>query len=284
MSEHDEGRPDGGTSVESGAAAPADPEADAVDADTDGQSTTEGGGERVDGSTNAGDDTGAEQGRTTAASGALAGVTVRRSVLRSTNHWVGIAGLAFLTAGLGVALRSQALLLSAVVGVGYLAYANASEAPEPSLAVARGVDDPDPDPGDRVDVTVTVENVGDAVLPDLRIVDDVPEALAVVDGPARTATALRPGARATFTYTVTARRGEFTFDGLTAIARNVSGSRERELDVEMATTTVTCLPPIDATVAVPLRGLTSPYTGRVVTDSSGEGVEFSSMREYQHGD
>ena len=215
---------------------------------------------------------------------ATTATTVRAETLRATNRWVGVATIALLSAGLGVAVRSRPLLLAAVVGVGYLAYANATEAPEPALAVSREVGDSLPEPGDRVEIRATVENVGETALPDLRVVEQVPEALAVVDGPARTATALRPGARMTFSYTVVARRGEYDFDGLTAIARNASGSRERELDLATAATTLTCLPPIDATDTVPLRGLTLPYTGRVSTDSSGEGVEFASVREYQHGD
>jgi len=215
---------------------------------------------------------------------AASATTVREMRLTPTNHWVGIAAITFLTAGLGVMTRSRPLFLAAVVGVGYLAYANATEAPDPSLAVTRSIADPDPEPGDRVRVTVRVTNAGDAILPDLRVVEQIPDALAVVDGPARTATALRPGASVTFSYTVLARRGRFAFEGIDVIARNVSGSRERVLDLATAETTLTCLPPLDATDTVPLQGLTSPYTGRVSTDSAGEGVEFASLREYQHGD
>jgi len=218
------------------------------------------------------------------AAGEAGATTVREMHLVSTNHWVGVATVSFLTAGLGVVLRSRPLFLAAVVGVGYLAYANATEAPEPSISVTRSVADPDPEPGDRVRVTVTVTNTGDEVLSDLRIVEQVPDAIAVVDGPARTATALRPGASVTFAYTVLARRGRFTFEGIDVIARNVSGSRERVLDLATAETTITCLPGLDATDTVPLQGLTSPYTGRVSTDSAGEGVEFASLREYHHGD
>ncbi|ELZ30493.1 hypothetical protein C475_00075 [Halosimplex carlsbadense 2-9-1] len=210
--------------------------------------------------------------------------TVRSSRLRSTNHWVGFATLVFGSAGLGAIVRSRPLMLAAVVGVGYLAYANTTEAPEPELTVERRLSEEEPEPGDTVEVTVVVENVGEAALADLRVVEQVPEALAVTDGPARAATALRPGARMTFSYTVLARRGAYRFEGLTVIARNASGSRERELDVGTEPAAITCLAPVDATETVPLRGLTSPYTGRVSTDSSGEGTEFASLREYQHGD
>ena len=216
---------------------------------------------------------------TTPESGTRSPATTRR-----TNRWVGVAGLSFLTAGLGVATSTRPLVLAAVVGVAYLAYANVASAPSPSLSVARTVSDATPEPGDEVRVTVSVTNTGDASLPDLRAVEQVPQALSVVKGPARAATALRPGATMTFAYTVTARRGEYAFDGLTAIVRNASGSEEREFDLRTPATTVTCVPPVDATEAVPLHALTSRYVGRVSTDTAGDGVEFASLREYQHGD
>jgi uncharacterized repeat protein (TIGR01451 family) len=211
-------------------------------------------------------------------------LAIRSVTTRRTGRWVGVAGLSFLTAGLGVATSTRPLLLAAVVGVVYLAYANVTPAPTPSLSAARRVSDPTPDPGDEVEVTVSVTNTGDSSLPDLRVVEQVPEALSVERGPARAATALRAGATMTFSYTVTARRGEFDFDGLTLVVRNASGSEEKEFDLSMGPTTVTCVPPVDATDAVPLHALTSHYTGRVATDTAGEGVEFASVREYQHGD
>ncbi|WP_135364538.1 DUF58 domain-containing protein [Halosimplex halophilum] len=274
-------RPDGGRAVMDEAGEPS------VDAGDGTESPSAGAGGR--------DGAGAETGTAAAATaGGAAGadaetpgpsaVSVRSSRVRSTNHWVGFAALVFCSAGLGALVRSRPLMLAAVAGVGYLAYANTTEAPEPALAVERRLSEDEPEPGDRVEVTVVVENVGEAVLPDLRVVEQVPEALAVTDGPARAATALRPGSRMTFSYEVLARRGAYRFEGLTVLARNASGSRERELDVETERAAITCLAPVDATDTVPLRGLTSPYTGRVPTDSSGEGTEFASLREYQHGD
>jgi len=276
----DSERPDGGRAVldEAGERS-VEPDDGATERSAEG---TERGGETSEATDEA--DGATTDGTAVAEATGPTGVTVRSSRIRSTNHWVGFATLVFLSAGLGALTRSRPLLLAAVVGVGYLAYANTTEAPDPELAVERRLSEAEPEPGDRVEVTVVVENVGEAVLPDLRVVEQVPEALAVTEGPARAATALRPGARMTFSYTLAARRGDYRFDGLTVIARNASGSRERELDVETAPASVTSLAPVDATDAVPLRGLTSPYTGRVSTDSSGEGTEFASLREYQHGD
>ncbi|PSQ21966.1 DUF58 domain-containing protein [Halobacteriales archaeon QS_9_67_15] len=285
----DEGpeRPDGGTTVDSEAVGDERARTDTSTVDDGGRWVTAdaSGRERASGLAGEGDGRSAGAERDSTEAGESTQPTDSTvATLRSTNHWVGFATLVFLAAGLGAVLRERALLLAAVVGVGYLAYANATEAPEPRLAVERHLSDEQPEPGDTVEVRVVVENVGEAVLPDLRVVEQVPEALAVTDGPARAATALRPGARMTFSYTVLARRGAYRFDALTVLARNASGSRERECDFETEPASVTCLAPIDATEAVPLQGLTSPYTGRVSTDSAGEGVEFAALREYQHGD
>jgi len=113
-------------------------------------------------------------------------LTVRSVTTRRTGRWVGVAGLSFLTAGLGIATSTRPLLLAAVVGAVYLAYANVTPAPTPSLSAARRVNDATPDPGDEVEVTVSVTNTGDNSLPDLRVVEQVPDALSVERGrPAR---------------------------------------------------------------------------------------------------
>jgi uncharacterized repeat protein (TIGR01451 family) len=214
----------------------------------------------------------------------VAPTRIRSETRRETTHWTGIGALAFAAAGLGVVLESRPLLLGVTVVVGYLAYANLLDAPSPTLAVAHRIADPDPDPGDEVTVTVVVENTGEATLTDLRMLDEVPDALEVVGGTPRTATSLRPGARATFSYDVLARRGEFTFDGLTVVARSIDGSVEREQELETTATRFACTPSLDTTTTVPLRPQTSPYTGRVSTQTTGEGVEFASLREFRSGD
>jgi len=201
-----------------------------------------------------------------------------------TNHRVGLGAIAFACAGAGVLVRSRALLLGVVVIVAYLAYADVFEAPAVSLAVAHRLDTDRAEPGDRVEVTVAVKNTGDETLPDLRLIDDVPAALEVVDGPARTATALRPGATMTFSYTVLARRGEHSFDGITVLARTLSGTIERRQDLATERHTFSCTPMLATTTTVPLQKLTSQFTGRVETDAAGEGVEFTSVREFRSGD
>ncbi|MGM0448915.1 MAG: DUF58 domain-containing protein [Methanobacteriota archaeon] len=205
----------------------------------------------------------------------------RREV--ATDRWLGIAGAALALVGLGVLVRQPSLVLAGAVGVGYAVYARTGEAPTPTLAVTRSVSDEAPAPGDEVRVTVRAENAGGTALPDLRLVDGVPPGLAVVDGPARVATALRPGTAVTFEYTVRAARGDHEWEPLTAIARDAAGARERTTALD-APTAIACTPELSAGGDLPLRGLTTVHHGRVPTDVGGAGVEFHATREYRRGD
>jgi len=200
-----------------------------------------------------------------------------------TGHWAGIGALAFAGVALGLPFQRPGLFLVSLVGVGFAAYARLGDAPTPQLRVERELSETAPSPDDEVTVTVTVENEGASTLPDLRLVDGVPPGLSVVDGTARLGTALRPGKRATYSYTVTVSRGSHDWEPMTAVVRNASGSRERTREID-AETTLQCLPELGASSALPLRGLTTPYSGRVATDVAGSGLEFHSTREYRQGD
>ncbi|WP_435347555.1 DUF58 domain-containing protein [Haloarchaeobius sp. HRN-SO-5] len=201
----------------------------------------------------------------------------------ATNHWRGVAALTFLAGGFGVVYRQPSLLLAAVVGVGYLAYVQVTEVPAATVHVRRELSDATPDLGDEVDVTVAVTNEGETVLPDLRVVDGVPEELSVVAGTPRLGTALRPGETDSFSYTVTAKRGTHEFKTCETILRDWSGQRERHTRFRTGGEMV-CTPSLSATIPMPLRKQTSQYAGRVETDVAGDGVEFHSTREYRAGD
>jgi uncharacterized protein (DUF58 family) len=202
-----------------------------------------------------------------------------------TNRWVGLEGAALLVAAVGVVLQRPALLLVAGLGVAYTAYARFGDAPEPPLSVERRVAEDSPEPESPVEVSVTVRNTGVGTLSDLRLVDGVPPGLTVTEGSPRLGTALRPGAAVTFSYAVEAVRGSHTWEPLTAVARNPAGGRERKVEIDSADpTTLSCTPPLDATDDLPLRGLTTPYAGRVATDVTGSGLEFAATREYRRGD
>ncbi|WP_336037954.1 DUF58 domain-containing protein [Halobacterium yunchengense] len=186
-------------------------------------------------------------------------------------------------AGAGVASGRPTLLVAAAVPLAFVLY-GALSAPRggESLVAARSLSTDDPMPGDRVRVTLTVENRGDSALPDVRVADGVPAGLRVVEGTPDAALALPAGGSATVEYAVVADRGTFPFDAVTVRLRGTSGGDARTLDVSAAgADRLDCR----VTVAgVPLRQQTTTHAGTLPTDSGGPGIEFHSTRDYQRGD
>lgn len=211
---------------------------------------------------------------------------LRRIARRSTEHWTGVGAVALLGIGIGVLVQRPAVVLAGVVGIGYAAFARVDRPLDPRLSLERHLEDPTPDAGDVVGVTLTVRNEGERIVPDCRLLDGVPEALAVVKGSPRLGTSLRPGETATIEYAVRASRGEHRFRPATALLRPFNGAHETEFALPSAeATTLVCVPPLEPTAApIPLRPAATRYAGRVATDRSGEGVEFASTRAYRPGD
>ena len=208
----------------------------------------------------------------------------RSEITRATNHWNGVSVVALVGIGLGVLVEQPGVLLAGVVGIGYAAYAYSTRGPSVELSVERSLDEVRPVPGAEIEVTVTVENEGSRLLPDLRLVDGVPDGLGVVDGSPRLGTTLRPGESDTISYTVLARRGVHEFEPLLALARDPSGGTERELQLE-AETALVCSPTMNPLPEVTdLREQASRRVGRVDVSAGGEGVEFFATREYRRGD
>lgn len=192
---------------------------------------------------------------------------------------VGLA--AALTAGLlGVLLGSATVVAAGLVGLAFGAYGLATKPPEATVQVAREVDDDSPAPGADVTVTVTVRNASDAPLAELRIVDEPPEDLPVVDGTPALCTSLGGDERTSFEYTVRARRGSHEFGESRVLVRNVSGTVERTRTVDLPTE-VTCRAGLDE---LPLSSQTTQYAGRVDADAPGEGVAFHSTRQFRPSD
>lgn len=196
-----------------------------------------------------------------------------------TQRWWFAAFVAVLGGAVGVLTGRANPLLIGLVGLVYLIYTHLGTSSEPAIDIERALSDPEPTPGQEVRVTVTVGNTGGYVT-DLRVIDGVPHALEVSDGSPRHATALSPGAETTYSYTLSAERGQHGFEPLTVITRTPSGSVERERNITVDTI-LTCHPPLSA---VPLQSQTTHYTGRITTDTGGSGVEFHTTREYQPGD
>lgn len=202
---------------------------------------------------------------------------------RGTGHWRGVSAAGLATLAIAVFLRNPGLLLVAAILLGVAGYARLGIAPRPTLAVERELSDDDPRPGDHVTVTVSVENTGNGLLSDLRIVDVVPDDLRVVGGSANHATALRPGEETTFEYDVLAVYGDHEFGSLYTVTYDASGHHERTGTTTDGEATLTCEPtPVQE--SVPLHPQTSGVVGRVATDVGGSGHEFHSVREYRRGD
>lgn len=202
---------------------------------------------------------------------------------RLGSRWRVWLGGALGLVGLGLAYGAPSAVAAAVVPLAYVAYAAVSALPATaSLRAERAVADRQITPGDAVPVTLTVENDGDAVLTDVRVVDGVPEELGVVGGSPRAALSLRPGETATLRYEVVARRGSYPFDSARVRLRSLAGSDAATLSVPVGgDDAVGCTAPA-ATVSV---SRAAPLgVGAATADTGGEGLEFHSTRAYRHGD
>jgi len=201
-----------------------------------------------------------------------------------TKRWFGVSAFALLALAVGVFTAQAGLLLASALGMAFSGYGRLTSPPPVHLAIERTISDAAPNPGDEVAVSLTVTNDGDRPLPDLRLVDGVPDRATVTGGSPRLATALRSGESTTIEYTVAATRGVHEFEPLTAIVRDVSGATERIASVEQGDA-FACEPDLPSpTLDVPLRPQTSQYTGRTPADAGGDGVEFYATREYRMGD
>ncbi len=197
--------------------------------------------------------------------------------------------VALLAGAGGILTKNTTMFLAGVVGFAYAAYRYGTSAPEVSVVVERTIADRSPLPSDTVEVTLTLENEGDEPIPDLRVVDGVPEQLEVVSGSPRFCTSLQPGEETAFSYEVRANRGSHEFGETRLVARNVSASAQREWAQEARladapdseTATITCQTQAED---VPLPADTAAHPGQITTDSGGEGVEFYATREYHPAD
>ena len=198
-------------------------------------------------------------------------------------RWRGaLAGTLLLTT-LGLLYAEARLFAAAAIPLVYVAVgalSSLSGASEPEIE--RTLEPSSPPPGGEVEVTLTVRNPGESALADVRIVDGVPDELAVSSGSPRRAVALRPGEERTLSYSVVAKRGEYEFGDPAVRARTTSATDRVTTAVEAAgETALSCT----RAVADPPFGRASPRrVGTHTTDSGGEGIEFHSTREYRPGD
>lgn len=202
--------------------------------------------------------------------------------VRDERWGVGLVGTLALTA-LGLLFANPVLLTGAVIPLAYVLYGLLSTVPgEATVALERSFGRVDPAPGEAVDVTLTVENTGETVLPDVRIIDGVPDEFAVTDGSPRAALALSPGESRTLTYTVVAKRGEYAFEDPAVRLRSLAASEREPLSVVAGGDTT--LRGANAITNPPGDDATLPRAGTLPTDSGGSGLEFYATRQYQSGD
>ncbi|MDZ7746601.1 MAG: DUF58 domain-containing protein [Halobacteriales archaeon] len=191
-----------------------------------------------------------------------------------------LAGTLFLLA-VGLLFAAPTALLGAVVPLVYLLATELSAVPTTDLRVTRTIEPSNPAPGERATVTLSVTNEGDSPVGDLRFVDPVPEPLTVVDGSPRGAVALRPGSTATVSYAFVAKRGRYEYAPVDLRLRSSLGDDEETLSVTAAgATEFVCR----GVTTPPESDVTQLRVGTLGTDDSGNGLEFRSVREYQHGD
>lgn len=201
----------------------------------------------------------------------------------SSTRWRGAVAAATLLAAVGLVTRSGALLLAAIVPLAYLAYGLLTATPvDATLRVVRHVDPELTPPGTPVRVTLTVTNEGERGLSDVRVVDTVPEELAVMRGSPRTGTTLEPGETATIEYVLVARRGVHEFEPPRIRVRSLGGASVATLRPAVeGETELVCR--LDAE-APPIDDQGSQFVGQLTTNEPGEGLTFHSTREYRRGD
>ncbi|WP_299268176.1 DUF58 domain-containing protein [Halorientalis sp.] len=197
-------------------------------------------------------------------------------------RWHGALVGALFSSALGLYVGDHVFFIVAIIPLAYVVYGHVTGLGPPSLAVERTTDDDHVDPGETVTIRLTVENTGDRPIPDLRLVDGVPEDVAVVDGSQAGAVALRPDESATVSYEIRPPRGAHEFGSVAVRGRSLAGT---------VTGTTTLAPDGDETLRCttlldefPLQDLTTPFAGQAPTDTGGSGIEFHSIREYRRGD
>lgn len=202
---------------------------------------------------------------------------------RQSRRWEsGILATLFLVI-LGLLLRDGTLLMGATIPLAYVAYGTLSEVTVPEgVTATRRISPTTAPPGRPVSVELTVRNDSDRTLSDLRVVDRVPDKLAVSEGTPRSGTVLKPGESEVVSYEVIPRRGEFRFEDPRVRVRDAGAGAVDTVDVATrGADRLVCR--LDAE-APPIHEEGSGYVGRLTTDDPGRGVEFHSTREYRRGD
>ena len=199
-------------------------------------------------------------------------------------RWRVVIGLAFVLVGVGVLVVDPRILIGAIIPVLVLGYGMVGSTPEitDAIVLRRSVTPAQTHPGGTPTVTLTIENTRDTWITDLRVVDGVPDEVAVIDGSPRATVRLAPGESATLTYTVQARYGTTEFTSTTVRSVGVGALHMQTVTMEPAGDnhiTATVTPETTITQRQP-----TDIVGQQTTDQGGEGIEFHGVRSYQPTD
>lgn len=209
--------------------------------------------------------------------------TTGETTVERTRRWRGglVAAVVLVLAGL--LDQDGTILVSAAIPLTYVAYGYLSGVTVPEdLRVQRRIEPTPAPPGRPVRVRLTVTNDSTETLSDVRVLDGVPEDLAVMDGTPRAGASLEPGESCTIEYGIAARRGEHDFEPATIRVRGVGGGAVATRRMH-ATGDATLDCRIDAD-APPLYDRGEGFVGQLAADDSGQGVAFHSTREYRADD
>ncbi len=191
--------------------------------------------------------------------------------------------LAFVFLLVGLAVRSGAVIAFSAVFVAFLVAAAIRDAVEPRLAVTRELGARRVETGVPVPVTVTVTNVGGPVRSVL-LQDYPPRGLEVSSGSSRFAARLAAGESVSYSYTVSGKRGRYSFRRFTARSHGFGGLFSRAVEL-VVPDELTALPSRRAIESIPLNPRkTLLYHGPIHARVPGDGTQFFDVREYAPGD
>jgi uncharacterized protein (DUF58 family) len=183
----------------------------------------------------------------------------------------------------GLALLDGRLLALALPLLVYLLAALLYGPYEVRLRTSRAFSTDRAQEGDRVKVTLTVENKGQS-LEEVLVSDRLPPGLELVEGRVAALASLPSGGQFEFAYTVRVNRGGFAFEEIEAEASDLLGLFRRRMALP-APGQFLVLPRATKLRSVAIRPLrTRSYAGPVPARQGGSGVDFFGVREYHVGD
>ncbi|HOT93389.1 MAG TPA: DUF58 domain-containing protein [Anaerolineae bacterium] len=186
-----------------------------------------------------------------------------------------------LLAGL-TSLRGTVVALAIPLAV-YLLAAFLYSPEKPRLVISRTLSATTVNQDAPAVVTLTVTNQG-AALEEVLIEDTLPSGLTITEGEPWLQTALPADATATFSYTVTGKRGHYPFRYLHVTVNERLGLFRRRGWLEVPGTLMVFPEPLklEHLDIRPLR--TRGYAGPIPSRQAGSGTDFFGVREYQMGD